>query len=561
MRWFTPWQGRAEWVLFSLPATIQVVTGQESVPFGDVVLEALDTFIGLEMCEELFTPDNPGTQLSLSGCEIICNSSASHWQIRKLRDRLRLIQGSSKKNGSLYIYANQQGCDGEGREYFDGCALIAINGEIVAQASQFSLNDVEVCSATVDLDEIWDAWYPPARRMQVGKAPTYEHIKLGISLTSAQYNPLLAPQLSEKRPATVVKPEEEIGLAAGCWLWDYLRRSGQAGAFLPLSGGIDSAATAVIFFSTARLVYAAVQHDNKQVIKDMLRLCAEQPDSNWRPSAPQELCNKLFHTCFMGTQNSSEETRSRAKKLASAIGSWHIDMNFDIIIRSFTNLFTTLFGRTLRFRSEGGSNQEGLALQNIQSRVRMVLSYLFASTLTIVRGREGGGNLLVLGSANVDECLIGGISKGDLSNFLRFAKTEYGLDILESFISATPTAELEPITNDYVQSDEVDMGCTYNELGLFGRLRKINKLGPWSMWIRLCKEWPNRSPTEVYRKTRFLWHYFGINRHKQEVLTPSLHAETYSPDSNRYDLLPFLRPPLTWAYDKIEKAIREAEKT
>lgn len=217
MRWFTPWQGRAEWVLFSLPATIQVVTGQESVPFGDVVLEALDTFIGLEMCEELFTPDNPGTQLSLSGCEIICNSSASHWQIRKLRDRLRLIQGSSKKNGSLYIYANQQGCDGEGREYFDGCALIAINGEIVAQASQFSLNDVEVCSATVDLDEIWDAWYPPARRMQVGKAPTYEHIKLGISLTSAQYNPLLAPQLSEKRPATVVKPEEEIGLAAGCW--------------------------------------------------------------------------------------------------------------------------------------------------------------------------------------------------------------------------------------------------------------------------------------------------------------------------------------------------------
>lgn len=36
----------------------------------------------------------------------------------------------------------------------------------------------------------------------------------------------------------------------------------------------------------------------------------------------------------------------------------------------------------------------------------MVLSYLFASTLTIVRGREGGGNLLVLGSANVDECLV-----------------------------------------------------------------------------------------------------------------------------------------------------------
>ena len=32
--------------------------------------------------------------------------------------------------------------DGEGREYFDGCALIILNGEVVAQASQFSLNDV-----------------------------------------------------------------------------------------------------------------------------------------------------------------------------------------------------------------------------------------------------------------------------------------------------------------------------------------------------------------------------------------------------------------------------------
>lgn len=34
----------------------------------------------------------------------------------------------------------------------------------------------------------------------------------------------------------------------------------------------------------------------------------------------------------------------------------------------------------------------------------------------------------------------------------------------------------------------------------------------------------------------------GINRHKQETLTPALHACQYSPDSNRYDLLPFLRP-------------------
>ena len=45
------------------------------------------------------------------------------------------------QNGSVYLYANQQGCDGD-RLYYDGCAMIAANGKIVAQGSQFSLKDV-----------------------------------------------------------------------------------------------------------------------------------------------------------------------------------------------------------------------------------------------------------------------------------------------------------------------------------------------------------------------------------------------------------------------------------
>jgi hypothetical protein len=55
--------------------------------------------------------------------------------------------------GGVYLYANQQGCDG-GRLYFDGCACIAVNGELVAQGSQFSLADVEVVTANVDLDAV-----------------------------------------------------------------------------------------------------------------------------------------------------------------------------------------------------------------------------------------------------------------------------------------------------------------------------------------------------------------------------------------------------------------------
>ena len=59
---------------------------------------------------------------------------------------------------------------------------------------------------------------------------------------------------------------------------------------------------------------------------------------------------------------------------------------------------------------------------------------------------------------------VGSISKTDLKRFIAWAKDKFELPILEEFLTATPTAELEPISKEYVQSDEVDMGMTYDEL-------------------------------------------------------------------------------------------------
>ena len=295
----SPWQRPKQYEEFLLPTELQQVTGQRYIKFGDCVLQANDTSIASEMCEELFTPDCPSIHLGLDGVEIICNSSASHWELRKLSRRLELINESSKKGGSVYLYSNQQGCDGSGREYYDGCALIIVNGEIKAQASQFSLNDVEVISATVDLDDVGNARVYKARSMQASKEQAYPRVELDVLLT--HQSPLPACHISQTRDAVIVTPQEEITLGAGCWLWDYLRRSNQAGAFLPLSGGVDSAATAVIFYSAVRLVFAACEAGNQQVINDMRRVCGEDETSTWLPSHPKELCNMIFHTCYMGT--------------------------------------------------------------------------------------------------------------------------------------------------------------------------------------------------------------------------------------------------------------------
>lgn len=116
-------------------------------------------------------------------------------------------------------------------------------------------------------------------------------------------------------------------LGPACWLWDYLRRSRTQGYFIPLSGGIDSCATSVIVFSMCRLVHQAVTSPDTaastraQVLDDVRRIAGEPAGSTWVPHDAQEISNRIFVTCYMGTQNSSSETRSRARELAEAIGS------------------------------------------------------------------------------------------------------------------------------------------------------------------------------------------------------------------------------------------------
>ena len=138
---------------FLLPQSLREVTGQISVPFGDAVIITDDTCIGTELCEELFTPDSPHIHMGLDGVEIFANGSASHHELRKLNTRIDLIRSATSKSGGVYLYANQQGCDSE-RVYYDGCAMIACNGNILSQGSQFSLRDVEVVMATVDLEDV-----------------------------------------------------------------------------------------------------------------------------------------------------------------------------------------------------------------------------------------------------------------------------------------------------------------------------------------------------------------------------------------------------------------------
>ena len=83
----------------------------------------------------------------------------------------------------------------------------------------------------------------------------------------------------------------------------------------------------------------------------------------------------------------------------------HTGITIDSAVNSTVGVFSNVSGKAPRFRTKGGTPRENLALQNVQARTRMVLSYVFAQLSLWSQDKPGG--LLVLGTANVDERLVG----------------------------------------------------------------------------------------------------------------------------------------------------------
>ncbi|KAF5003982.1 hypothetical protein FDECE_9522 [Fusarium decemcellulare] len=562
MRYFTPWLRPTDWEEFHLPKILQKLQGSTHVPFGDCVISTPDSCFGAETCEEMWSPDAPHIPMTLDGVEIITNSSASHFSLQKLDTRLKLIGEATRKCGGVYIYSNVSGLfplscmtlssifilfqhltflftggDGD-RLYFDGSAMIFCNGQVLAQSPQFSLNDVDIVTATVDLDEVRAYRSSISRAMQAAQnTRKYYRIQTPFELSPEEDDLNLRLRPTLPREPKFYSAEEEVALVYALAVTFGITWQGvsEVEAAAPVFSEharrfTNSFNPAVSVFSMCRLAILAIKDGNQSVITTLKRLFGDST----LPRTAQELCHRVLHTVYMGmSKQSSRETRQRATDLSEAIGSYHIDLDIDSVYHAQKNLVKSSLGLDAKFKVEGGSEAENLMLQNIQARTRMVTAYEFAQILPTTRELAGGGSLLVLGSANVGEALrgymtkydcssadinpIGSIDKAALRGFIAWAQVEFDMPCLEGFLTATPTAELEPVTEDYTQSDEADMGITYAELTAFGRLRKERKMGPLSMWQHLVHVWgkdrnkgpddqnPSLEPAEIAEKVKFFF--------------------------------------------------------
>lgn len=378
-RHFSAWVKDRQTEKYYLEEVVREVTGQHTVAIGDAVISTIDTAVGCETCEELFTPLNPSTFMGLNGVEIVLNSSASHAELRKLRRRLDLIANSTRKLGGIYLYSNATGLDGEARMMYDGSSMIIANGKVLEQGSQFSLKEVEVITATIDVEEVRSCRSTYSRNVQAAAQLEYERIECDLCLSRPVDEVYLSSDLkiSNEIAIRVLDPMEEIYMSTAVYLWQYLVRTESAGFFLALSGGLDSSTTALFVFGMARLVLESITSGEVKILTDLRRVTG---DETFFPRTPHEIVSLLLHTCYMGTQNSSVETRSRAERLAEELGAYHSDISIDEAIQAHE----LIIEKTLKFKPkysvEGGSPAENVFSSSQVIKKRILIPFLAGKT-------------------------------------------------------------------------------------------------------------------------------------------------------------------------------------
>lgn len=130
--------------------------GDDNVPFGiDLLFEAGETVVGIEICEDLWMPIPPSSFQALAGANVLLNLSASNETIGKCAYRKGLVEGQSGRCIAAYAYASAGPSESTTDLVFGGHCLIAENGRLLKESSRVGDGDSDARGdhfVTVDLD-------------------------------------------------------------------------------------------------------------------------------------------------------------------------------------------------------------------------------------------------------------------------------------------------------------------------------------------------------------------------------------------------------------------------
>jgi NAD+ synthase (glutamine-hydrolysing) len=358
-------------------------------PGRDLLLLRLgEILVGPTICEDVWQPGPPATDLALAGAELIVNLSASPYHVGKAEDREEMLVTRARDNSSYFAFCNLVG--GQDELLFDGHSVVLDDeGEVLARAPGF-----EEALLVVDLDpsEAIGRRLRDVRRRALARDREDDQPATVVDLA-----PPTTPL--ERLGGTIVPFElelEQMRRALVLALRDYVGKNGFGDVVLGLSGGIDSALVAA------------------------LAVDALGPDR--------------VHCVSMPSRYSSEATRTDARRLAESLGCDFREVAIEEIVVA---LDTALGGL------------EGLAAENLQARIRGTMLMALSNTHGWLVLATGNKSELSVGYSTLYGDLAGGyalikdVFKTDVFRLVTYLNERAGRELVpRSILERAPSAEL-----------------------------------------------------------------------------------------------------------------------
>ena len=212
--------------------------------------------IGVELCEDLWTPAPPSGELALAGANVIVNLSASDALVGKRDYRRNLVMNQSARCMAAYVYASAGVHESTTDMVFSGHLMIAENGSLLAESKPFS-RETEIVYADVDVERLnmqrlsEGSFQDFDSRRFYARAATFDGLRACDSLQYRFVSPTpFVPGSLETRDKSCT----EIFSIQCAGLAKRLEASHSKRAVIGLSGGLDSTLALLVVAETFKLL-------------------------------------------------------------------------------------------------------------------------------------------------------------------------------------------------------------------------------------------------------------------------------------------------------------------
>ena len=212
--------------------------------------------IGVELCEDLWTPAPPSGELALAGANVIVNLSASDALVGKRDYRRNLVMNQSARCMAAYVYASAGVHESTTDMVFSGHLMIAENGSMIAESKPFS-RETEIVYADVDVERLnmqrlsEGSFQDFDSRSYYARAASFEGLRPLEKLQYRFVSPTpFVPGLLETRDQSCT----EIFNIQCAGLAKRLEASHSKRAVIGLSGGLDSTLALLVVAETFKLL-------------------------------------------------------------------------------------------------------------------------------------------------------------------------------------------------------------------------------------------------------------------------------------------------------------------